>query len=131
MKVRVTVVDSNEYSPEWSTDSLEVSAREGRPAGTELATVKATDHDGSKDMGDICRYQLQTDNQPFEISDEGEKIEKFANLRRYRFCRTLLSGIEEGNERDTDRERERERKTNQVTGQMQMKKSKTGFFFSK
>ncbi len=37
----------------------------------EILKLEATDKDGSKDFGDICRYEIVNENQPFEVSKEG------------------------------------------------------------
>ena len=69
----MAVSDVNEFSPDWPSDSIEVSVREGPDSADKVvATVEATDKDGSREAGDICRYELQTDNQPFVISAQGQ-----------------------------------------------------------
>jgi len=82
--VHVLVEDVNEFAPKWKIRSNEKSS-ESEPVHTlatnvaieegqlleEVIRVEATDEDCSPHYGDICGYQIESQNQPFTISKEG------------------------------------------------------------
>ncbi len=72
--VLVQVEDENEFSPSWKTDSVHASAMEGEePSPTvPLASVAAEDGDGSRDMGDVCSYSIETEQTLFRVTEKGE-----------------------------------------------------------
>ncbi len=45
---------------------------EGSSASASLTTLSAQDADGSKEKGDICEYKIESEEQPFRISEKGE-----------------------------------------------------------
>ncbi len=61
----VDVDDVNEFAPEWPSESIKAVLKEGEVV-EDLVTLSATDRDGT---GRVCRYTIETENQPFEISD--------------------------------------------------------------
>uniref|UniRef100_A0A6A7FN01 Calsyntenin-1 n=1 Tax=Hirondellea gigas TaxID=1518452 RepID=A0A6A7FN01_9CRUS len=68
--VHVKVGDVNEFAPVFSEPSYVVSVDEGR-LYQELVALQAHDNDCSPKYGDICRYELLTQDQPFSIDSEG------------------------------------------------------------
>ena len=68
--VHITVLDVNEYSPEFDQPAYVVQVEEGKVYG-EITRVTATDQDCSPEFGDICKYEIQTADQPFTIDNEG------------------------------------------------------------
>ena len=72
--VHVSVEDVNEYPPEWDggQSTVRVQIEEGQLLD-HLLQVQAHDQDCSPKYGDVCGYEiLQSDQQPFVISKEGQ-----------------------------------------------------------
>ncbi len=70
--VAVQVDDENEYPPEWESDSLKLTVREGRSPRAPLATLAVRDRDGSKRAGGVCAFRIVTEDQPFRVTERGE-----------------------------------------------------------
>ena len=70
MSVRVRVVDVNEFSPVFASSMVVVSADEGR-LYDQLVQLRATDEDCSPKYGDICRYELRSEDQVRFWAEEG------------------------------------------------------------
>ncbi len=81
--------DVNEYPPRFTSDSVRVSLEEGEMREN-IVTLRAKDDDCGEQFGRVCRYYIETENQPFEISDKGKH-----NRRRPRlsFCLTYGSAV--------------------------------------
>ena len=70
--VIVTVLDVNEYQPEFTTDDREFSVDNTAAIGTKLGNVTATDGDG---VNNFVRYRLKEANEYFRVeSVTGELI---------------------------------------------------------
>ncbi len=50
----------------------QVSVMEGSSVSSALTTLSASDADGSREMGDVCEYRIESPEQPFRISEQGE-----------------------------------------------------------
>lgn len=68
--VHITVVDINEYAPLFLDASYIKEVDEGR-LYEEILRVEATDRDCTPRFGDICKYDILNDDQPFFINNEG------------------------------------------------------------
>lgn len=68
--VHITVVDINEYPPLFLDESYVKEVDEGR-LYEEIVRVEAADRDCTPRFGDICKYDILNDDQPFTINNEG------------------------------------------------------------
>lgn len=68
--VHITVVDINEYAPLFLDASYVKDVDEGQ-LYEEILRVEATDRDCTPRFGDICKYDILNDDQPFTINNEG------------------------------------------------------------
>lgn len=68
--VHITVVDVNEYAPQFLQPAYVNTVDEGR-LYEEVVRVEATDRDCTPKYGDVCKYEILTDDQPFTIDNEG------------------------------------------------------------
>ncbi|KAJ6641242.1 Calsyntenin-1 [Pseudolycoriella hygida] len=68
--VHISVVDINEYSPTFLQPSYVTEVDEGR-LYQEVIRVEATDRDCTPINGDVCKYEILTNDQPFTIDNEG------------------------------------------------------------
>lgn len=68
--MHITVVDINEYPPLFLDESYVKEVDEGR-LYEEIVRVEATDRDCTPRFGDICKYDILNDDQPFTINNEG------------------------------------------------------------
>lgn len=68
--VHISVVDINEYSPIFLQPSYVTEVDEGR-LYQEIIRVEATDKDCTAVFGDVCKYEILTNDQPFTIDNEG------------------------------------------------------------
>ncbi|XP_021955255.1 calsyntenin-1 [Folsomia candida] len=68
--VHITVVDVNEYAPTFLEPSYVKQVDEGRLYDL-IIRVEATDRDCTAKFGDICKYEILTKDQPFEIDNDG------------------------------------------------------------
>lgn len=68
--VHITVVDINEYAPAFTQSAYLSTVDEGR-LYEEIVRVEATDKDCTPKFGDICKYEILTNDQPFSIDSEG------------------------------------------------------------
>lgn len=68
--VHITVVDINEYPPLFLDESYVKDIDEGQ-LYEEIVRVEATDRDCTPRFGDICKYEILNDDQPFTINNEG------------------------------------------------------------
>lgn len=64
------MVDINEYAPLFLDASYVNEVDEGR-LYEEILRVEATDRDCTPRFGDICKYDILNDDQPFTINNEG------------------------------------------------------------
>jgi len=64
------VVDINEYAPLILDASYVKDVDEGQ-LYEEIIRVEATDRDCTPRFGDICKYDILNDDQPFTINNEG------------------------------------------------------------
>jgi hypothetical protein len=69
--VHITVVDVNEYGPTFLEPSYVKQVDEGR-LYDQIIRVEATDRDCTAKFGDICKYDILTQDQPFTIDNDGE-----------------------------------------------------------
>jgi len=74
--VHITVVDINEYAPLFLDAFYVKEVDEGR-LYEEIVRVEAADRDCTPRFGDICKYDILNDDQPFTINNEGIIINKF------------------------------------------------------
>lgn len=68
--MHITVVDINEYAPVFLDASYVKDVDEGQ-LFEEIIRVEATDRDCTPRFGDICKYDILNDDQPFTINNEG------------------------------------------------------------
>ncbi|XP_047103065.1 calsyntenin-1 [Schistocerca piceifrons] len=68
--VHISVVDINEYPPTFLEPSYVNQVDEGR-LYEEIVRVEATDRDCTPKYGDVCKYEILTNDQPFTIDNEG------------------------------------------------------------
>ncbi|XP_040166661.1 calsyntenin-1 isoform X2 [Anopheles arabiensis] len=68
--VHISVIDINEYSPTFLQPSYVTEVDEGR-LYQEIIRVEATDKDCTPLFGDVCKYEILTNDQPFTIDNEG------------------------------------------------------------
>lgn len=68
--VHISVVDINEYAPTFLDPSYVCQVDEGR-LYEEIVRVEATDRDCTPKYGDVCKYEILTNDQPFTIDNEG------------------------------------------------------------
>ncbi|KAL1123236.1 hypothetical protein AAG570_002323 [Ranatra chinensis] len=68
--VHISVVDINEYAPAFLEPSYVCQVDEGR-LYSEIIHVEASDRDCTPKYGDICKYEILTNDQPFLIDNEG------------------------------------------------------------
>ncbi|KOC61054.1 Calsyntenin-1 [Habropoda laboriosa] len=68
--VHITVVDVNEYPPQFLQPAYVSTVDEGR-LYEEVVRVEASDRDCSPKFGDVCKYEILTADQPFIIDNEG------------------------------------------------------------
>uniref|UniRef100_U5EYG9 Putative calsyntenin n=1 Tax=Corethrella appendiculata TaxID=1370023 RepID=U5EYG9_9DIPT len=68
--VHISVIDINEYSPTFLQPSYVTEVDEGR-LYQEIIRVEATDKDCTPLYGDVCKYEILTNDQPFTIDNEG------------------------------------------------------------
>ena len=66
--MQVEVLGEDEFAPTWSQERLEFSVPEGELV-EKIGEIRAEDKDQS---GKICSYEIETENQPFSISKDGE-----------------------------------------------------------
>lgn len=64
------MVDINEYAPLFLDASYVKDVDEGQ-LFEEILRVEATDRDCTPRFGDICKYDILNDDQPFTINNEG------------------------------------------------------------
>nr|CAD7446288.1 unnamed protein product [Timema bartmani] len=67
--VHISVVDINEYAPTFLDPSYVCQVDEGR-LYEEIVRVEATDRDCTPKFGDVCKYEILTNDQPFIIDNE-------------------------------------------------------------
>ncbi|KAK0096763.1 hypothetical protein PV326_004451 [Microctonus aethiopoides] len=68
--VHITVIDVNEYAPQFLQPSYVSTVDEGR-LYEEVVRVEASDRDCTPKFGDVCKYEILTGDQPFVIDNEG------------------------------------------------------------
>lgn len=68
--MHITVVDINEYAPLFLDASYVKDVDEGQ-LYEEIIRVEAMDRDCTPRFGDICKYDILNDDQPFTINNEG------------------------------------------------------------
>ncbi|XP_046480300.1 calsyntenin-1 [Neodiprion pinetum] len=68
--VHITVVDVNEYAPQFLQPAYVSAVDEGR-LYEEVVRVEASDRDCTPKFGDVCKYEILTADQPFVIDNEG------------------------------------------------------------
>ncbi|XP_037951299.1 calsyntenin-1 isoform X2 [Teleopsis dalmanni] len=68
--VHITVVDINEYSPTFIQPSYVIEVEEGK-LYKEIIRVEAIDKDCTPIFGDVCKYEILNNDQPFIIDNEG------------------------------------------------------------
>ncbi|XP_067637528.1 calsyntenin-1 [Eurosta solidaginis] len=68
--VHITVIDINEYAPTFLQPSYVTEVDEGR-LYKEIIRVEATDKDCTPLFGDVCKYEILNNDQPFIIDNEG------------------------------------------------------------
>ncbi|CAD7094141.1 unnamed protein product [Hermetia illucens] len=69
-KVHISVIDINEYAPTFLQPSYVTEVDEGR-LYQEIVRVEATDKDCTPLFGDVCKYELLNNDQPFTIDNDG------------------------------------------------------------
>lgn len=77
--MHISVVDINEYPPLFLDESYVKEVDEGQ-LYEEILRVQATDRDCTPRFGDICKYGILNDNQPFTINNEGIVMHLFIFL---------------------------------------------------
>ncbi|KAH0552706.1 calsyntenin-1 [Cotesia glomerata] len=68
--VHITVIDVNEYAPQFLQPAYVSTVDEGR-LYEEVVRVEASDRDCTPKFGDVCKYEILTADQPFVIDNEG------------------------------------------------------------
>lgn len=68
--VYISVIDINEYAPTFLEPSYVTEVDEGR-LYKEIIRVEATDKDCTPLFGDVCKYEILNNDQPFTIDNEG------------------------------------------------------------
>ncbi|XP_016992343.2 calsyntenin-1 [Drosophila takahashii] len=68
--VHITVIDINEYAPTFLEPSYVTEVDEGR-LYNEILRVEATDKDCTPLFGDVCKYEILNNDEPFSIDNEG------------------------------------------------------------
>ncbi|XP_055858162.1 calsyntenin-1 [Episyrphus balteatus] len=68
--VHISVIDINEYAPTFLQPSYVTEVDEGR-LYKEIIRVEATDKDCTPLFGDVCKYEILNNDQPFTIDNEG------------------------------------------------------------
>ncbi|KAF4533082.1 hypothetical protein B566_EDAN017269 [Ephemera danica] len=68
--VHISVIDINEYAPAFLEPSYVRQVDEGR-LYEEVVRVEASDRDCTPKFGDVCKYEILTNDQPFTIDNEG------------------------------------------------------------
>ncbi|XP_012282525.1 calsyntenin-1 [Orussus abietinus] len=68
--VHITVVDVNEYAPQFLQPAYVSTVDEGR-LYEEVVRVEASDRDCTPKFGDVCKYEILTADQPFVIDNDG------------------------------------------------------------
>ncbi|XP_016967385.2 calsyntenin-1 isoform X2 [Drosophila biarmipes] len=68
--VHITVIDINEYAPTFIEPSYVTEVDEGR-LYNEILRVEATDKDCTPLFGDVCKYEILNNDEPFSIDNEG------------------------------------------------------------
>ena len=63
----------NEFGPTVPQDTYLVEVPEGKLVD-EILRLTATDRDGSDDYSSICHYHIWTEDVPFRIDSDGERI---------------------------------------------------------
>ena len=81
--MKINAEDVNNFAPEWKNAEetnqivVEVISNIGHE---DIVTLEATDKDCSKKTGSICSYELDNEEQPFAISNEGNQSIKFRKI---------------------------------------------------
>ncbi|XP_017061660.1 calsyntenin-1 [Drosophila ficusphila] len=68
--VHITVIDINEYAPTFLEPSYVTEVDEGR-LYNEILRVEASDKDCTPLYGDVCKYEILNNDEPFSIDNEG------------------------------------------------------------
>ncbi|XP_016944163.1 calsyntenin-1 [Drosophila suzukii] len=68
--VHITVIDINEYAPTFLEPSYVTEVDEGR-LYNEILRVEASDKDCTPLFGDVCKYEILNNDEPFSIDNEG------------------------------------------------------------
>ncbi|KAH8385445.1 hypothetical protein KR009_008142 [Drosophila setifemur] len=68
--VHITVIDINEYAPTFLEPSYVTEVDEGR-FYNEILRVEASDKDCTPLFGDVCKYEILNNDEPFSIDNEG------------------------------------------------------------
>ncbi|XP_026846792.1 calsyntenin-1 isoform X1 [Drosophila persimilis] len=68
--VHITVIDINEYAPTFLEQSYVTEVDEGR-LYNEIIRVEASDKDCTPLFGDVCKYEILNNDEPFVIDNEG------------------------------------------------------------
>ncbi|KAH8323923.1 hypothetical protein KR067_012797, partial [Drosophila pandora] len=68
--VHITVIDINEYAPIFLEPSYVTEVEEGR-LYNEILRVEASDKDCTPLFGDVCKYEILNNDEPFSIDNEG------------------------------------------------------------
>ncbi|XP_034670362.1 calsyntenin-1 isoform X1 [Drosophila subobscura] len=68
--VHITVIDINEYAPTFLEQSYVTEVDEGR-LYNEIIRVEASDKDCTPLFGDVCKYEILNNDEPFAIDNEG------------------------------------------------------------
>ncbi|XP_030379395.1 calsyntenin-1 [Scaptodrosophila lebanonensis] len=68
--VHITVIDINEYAPTFLQPSYVTEVDEGR-LYNEIIRVEASDKDCTPLFGDVCKYEILNNDEPFTIDNEG------------------------------------------------------------
>ena len=75
MLINVTVIDRNEYAPNFQDSYYNISVPENFPLNTPFYTIEASDADGSQLYGEIKEYQVlglhNRQEFPFEMNLDG------------------------------------------------------------
>lgn len=89
--VHITVIDINEYAPTFLQPSYVTAVDEGR-LYTEIIRVEAKDKDCTPLFGDVCKYEILNNDQPFIIDNEGS-IKNFEPLSHKASHNHILSVV--------------------------------------
>ena len=95
--VRLSLLDENEFPPEFEVASYEITINETVLLGTVILEVHATDRDGSSEFGEVVRYEAYSLPEVFSFAPLGElrvaqTLDYETQVHEYHFQIAALDG---------------------------------------